>query len=117
MYGLPQAGILAQELLGKRLNMEGYSQCVAVPGLWAHAMWPISFTLTVDDFGVKYVGKEHALHLIQTLKRDYEIFEDWTGSKYIGITFDWDYKHCRVHLSMPGYIEKALQHFQPAKPR
>ena len=27
MYGLPQAGILAQELLEKRLNEYGYSQC------------------------------------------------------------------------------------------
>ncbi len=27
MYGLPQAGILAQELLEKRLNAHGYTQC------------------------------------------------------------------------------------------
>ena len=26
MYGLPQAGILAQQLLKKRLNAEGYAQ-------------------------------------------------------------------------------------------
>jgi hypothetical protein len=57
MYRLPQAGILAQELLEKRLNEHGYSQSKAVPGLWTHKMRPISFTLVVDDFGVKYVGK------------------------------------------------------------
>jgi hypothetical protein len=33
MYGLPQAGILAQELLEKQLNGHGYSQSKAVPGL------------------------------------------------------------------------------------
>ena len=111
MYGLPQAGILAQELLEKQLNEHGYSQNKAIPGLWTHKTRPISFTLVVNDFGVKYAGKEHATHLISILKQHYEISEDWTGSKYIGITFDWDYCKQRVHLSMPGYIAKALQHF------
>ena len=64
MYGLPQADILAQQLLEERLNKHGYSQSKAVPGLWTHKTWPISFTLVVDDFGVKYVGKEHTMHLI-----------------------------------------------------
>ena len=57
MYGLPQAGILAQELLEKQLNKHGYSQIKVVPGLWTHKTHLISFTLVVDDFGVKYVGK------------------------------------------------------------
>jgi hypothetical protein len=111
MYGLPQAGILAQQLLEERLNKHGYSQSKAVPGLWTHKTRPISFTLVVDDFGVKYVGKEHTMHLINILKEHYEISEDWLGSKYIGINFDWDYENRRVHLSMPGYIEKALKRF------
>ena len=116
MYGLPQAGILAQQLLEQRLNAHGYSQSKAVPGLWMHKTRPISFTLVVDDFGVKYVGKEHAMHLINILKQDYEISEDWTGAKYIGITFDWDYANKRVHLSMPGYVSKALQRFTHERP-
>jgi len=37
MYGLPQAGILAQQLLEQRLNQHGYSQSKAVPGLWTYA--------------------------------------------------------------------------------
>jgi hypothetical protein len=49
------------------------------------------------------------MHLISILKQHYEISEDWTGRKYIGITFDWDYANRRVHLSMPGYIGTALQ--------
>ena len=60
MYGLPQAGTLAQELLEKRLNKQGYYQSKIVPGLWLHEWRPIQFTLVVDDFGVKYVGREHA---------------------------------------------------------
>ena len=34
MYGLPQAGILAQQLLEQRLNEHGYSQSKAVPVLF-----------------------------------------------------------------------------------
>ena len=49
MYGLPQAGILAQQLLEKRLNKHGYHQSTLVPGLWTHEWRPIQFTLVVDD--------------------------------------------------------------------
>jgi hypothetical protein len=114
---MPQAGILAQDLLEKQLNKHGYSQSKTVQGLWTHKTRPILFTLIVDDFGVKYVGKEHAMHLLSILKQHYEISEDWTGSKYFGITFEWDYRNCRVHLSMPGYISKALQQFGHEQPR
>jgi hypothetical protein len=51
---------------------------------------PISFALVVDDFGVKYVGKEHADHLITSIKSIYKILtEDWTGSLYCGIMLEW----------------------------
>jgi hypothetical protein len=63
MYGLPQAGLIANELLESRLNKNRYRQSKLVPGLWRHDTCPIQFTLVVDDFGVKYVGKENALHL------------------------------------------------------
>ena len=53
MYGLPQSGILAQQLLEKQLNNKGYSQENFVPGLWTHSWRPITFTLCVGDFGVK----------------------------------------------------------------
>jgi len=44
----------------------------------------------VDDFGVKYQGKEHAKHLMNALKENYGITEDWDSEKYIGLTIDWD---------------------------
>ena len=88
MYGLPQAGLLANELLEKRLNKHGYHQSKLVPGLWKHKTRPIHFTLVVDDFGVKYVGEEHANHLKATLEEHYKLTCDWTGRRYIGITLD-----------------------------
>ena len=61
-------------------------------------MRPISFTLIVDDFGVKYVGKEHADHLISILEELYVVEKDWAGKKYCGINLDWDYDKRKVHL-------------------
>ncbi len=55
MYGLPQAGLLANKLLKKRLNRHRYHQSKLVPGLWKHDTRPIQFTLVVNDFGVKYI--------------------------------------------------------------
>ena len=57
MYGLLQAGLLANELLKKWLNEHGYQQSKLVAGLWKHDWRPIQFTLAGNDFGVKYVGK------------------------------------------------------------
>jgi hypothetical protein len=36
---------------------------------------------------------------------------DWEGTQYLSLTIDWDYTNCKVHLSMPGYIKKALLRF------
>ena len=57
MYGLPHAGILANELLETRPKKRGYQQSKLVPGLWNHKWRPVQFTLVVDDFGVKYVER------------------------------------------------------------
>ena len=104
--------MLAQELLEQRLQKQGYTQSKVTLGFWTHTWRPISFTLVVDDFGVKYVGKEHADHLLQLLKEKYEISEDWGGKKYIGLTFDWGHSKRQVHVSMPGYVNMALLRFK-----
>ena len=86
MYGLLQSGILAQTLLEKYLNAHGYHQSRITPGLWTHECRPIRFTPVMDNFGVKYVGKEHAEHLIEYNKENYYITEDWEGKRYLGLT-------------------------------
>jgi hypothetical protein len=119
MYGLPQAGILANELLQRNLAKDGYRPTHYTHGLWTHDTRPISFSLVVDDFGVKYMGREHAEHLMACIKKNYNISSDWNGGAYCGLTLDWDYKNHTVDLSMPGYIKAALhkyQHAAPARP-
>jgi hypothetical protein len=112
MYGLPQAGLLANELLEKRLNKHGYYQSKLVLGLWKHESRPIQFTLVVDDFGVKYIGRENTEHLKSVLEQHYKVTTDWSGERYIGLHLKWDYTKRQVHLYMPGYIKKALLQFQ-----
>jgi hypothetical protein len=53
MYGLPQAGILSQNLLEEQLNKYDYHQSPTTPGLWQHDWRPISFTLYVDNISAK----------------------------------------------------------------
>ena len=79
IYGFPQAGIIAQQLLEQRLEKDGYRQSTTIPGLWTHDTYPISFTLIVDNFGVKYVGEENAQHLLDTVRKDYKCSCDWKG--------------------------------------
>ena len=117
MYGLPQAGILAQELLEKRLNAHGYKQSQFTPGLWTHKWRPIAFSLVVDDFGVKYVGKQHADHLLAVIQGSYNVTTDWEGKRYLGLTLDWDYQQRQVHISMPEYVPEALKRFKRECPR
>ena len=54
VYGLPQAGILANRYLEKRLNDHGYHQSNYTNGRWTHESRDIAFALVVDDFGIKY---------------------------------------------------------------
>jgi hypothetical protein len=117
MYVLPQAGILSNQLLARRLAIHGYHQTKNTPGLWRHVTRPIQFTLVVDDFGVQYVDKEHAEHLIDALEADYTVSKDWTGGLYCGITLKWNYVSKHVDLSMPGYIKDTLCKFQHPLPK
>ena len=58
-YGLPEEIILANKLLKMCLGNHQYFGLKHTPGLFKHKTRPIWFTLTVDDCGVKYIGKEH----------------------------------------------------------
>jgi hypothetical protein len=77
MYGLKQAGLLANHLLQTRLAPFGYYPGRHTPGRWLHKTRPIAFSLIVDDFAVKYVGKQHTDHLRNSLLQSYELTTDW----------------------------------------
>jgi hypothetical protein len=116
VWGLPQAGILANKLLRKRLAPHGYFECSHTPGLWKHSTRPISFTLVVDDFGIKYKCQEDVDHLIAALKTKYNLTKNWVGNLYCSIKLSWGYVNGTLDISMPGYIIKQLQRYKHASP-
>jgi hypothetical protein len=116
IYGLPQAGILAFKLLCIRLATGGYYPAQHTPGLFLHEKQPISFTLWVDDFGIKYIDKAHVEELLTLLGLHYKMKVDWTGTLYLGITLAWNYTARTVDLSMPGYVQRALTRFNHPRP-
>ena len=67
MYGLKEAGYLSNLELKRILAKEGYVASKFTPGLFTHKTKDISFSLVVDDFGVKYTKKEDAEHLLKTI--------------------------------------------------
>ena len=112
MYGLKQAGIMANMKLTKHLNKFGYHPVQHTPGLWRHKTGAAIFTLVVDDFAIKYATHQDANHLLQSLCAKYTISTDWEASFYIGITLKLDYTAGHVDLSMPKYVTKALHKFK-----
>jgi hypothetical protein len=64
----------------------------------------LTFCLVADDLGIKYVGKEHAEHLVQALQDLYIVSANWKGELYCGpLTIKWNYNQCSyAAISMPG---------------
>jgi hypothetical protein len=100
MYGLPQAGILTNELLQEGLALDGHHTTEHTHGLWKYETRPVWFSLVVDDFGINYIGCDNAEHLMASIKNNYDISSDWTGSAYCSLKLDWDYIKGTVDLSM-----------------
>ena len=77
------------------------------------------FTLCVDDFGIKYLNKKDADHLVNSLKSRYRVSIYHKGENYLGFTLKWNYKKVYVDLTMPDYTPKAIHRFQhpyPSRP-
>ena len=70
----------------------------------------------MDDFGVKYVDKEHTNQLMAVLIKSYKISSKWEGRSYLGLELDWGYENREMHLSMIAYIVDALKRFDHKQP-
>jgi hypothetical protein len=69
----------------------------------------------MDDFGIHYIGRDSSEHLMASIKKNYDISSDWTGSAYCGLKLDLDYINGTVYLSLP-YIKAALHKYQHPAP-
>ena len=116
MYRLPQAGILANQLLEKCFSTKGYYQCKHTRGLWRHVWRSIVFCLVVDNFGIKVTHMDDMQHLKKALEEHYTVAVDWKGSLFCGVKLSWDYINQHVTTHMPRYIRKALTKYQHPHP-
>jgi hypothetical protein len=73
VWGLLQAGILVNKRLCRKLAPFGHYKNTNTPGLWCHKSKPITFTLVVNNFGVKLVDKADVDHLISSIKQTYTL--------------------------------------------
>jgi hypothetical protein len=112
MYGLPQAGLLAQQRLVDHLAKHGYTQSDIVPCLFRHSDNGVSFVLVVDDFGIIHETIAGRDHLLKTLRLLYTITVDENGKHYLGMTIRHDKVANTISLSMPGSIPKVLARFK-----
>ena len=112
LYGLKEAAYISNVELKRVLAEEGYVPSKFTPGLFTHKTRDIAFALCTDDFGCRYVNKEDAEHLIETVKRRYPMTFSWEPDYYLGMTLKWDYEARTVECSMPGYVQEALLKFQ-----
>jgi hypothetical protein len=112
IYGLFQSGLLAQKDLIKLLEANGYYM-TTTNCLFRHRTRDIYFSLIVDDFGFKYTKEEDVNHLVGVLGTKYKTHIDWSGTRFLGITLDWDYTSPirSVTTSMPDFVIKALKRY------
>ena len=117
MPGLKQDGRITNDLLKVHLDHFGFAPVTRTPVLCKYTTKPTSSSLVVDDFGVKYIGKENADHLIQALQKVYTISIDWTGYLLGGLTIDWDYAAHTCNISTPKYLQTSGHKFQHPAPK
>jgi hypothetical protein len=114
MSGLKEASALAYDQLKEHLAPCGCAPVRFTPGLWKPNERRTTFTLAVDDFGIKYFHKADADHLFSAPHDKHELTKDWTGTSYLGLTLNWNCKAGHVDISMPNCVPKALAKFQHA---
>ena len=68
--------------------------------------------MCVNDFGINYFLKDDLHHLKNTIEKEYTATVDWEGTNFLGYTLDWQYSKGYVDLSMPKYLELALEKLQ-----
>ena len=91
-----------------------------VPCLFSNKDKSITFTLIVDDIGIKYIhGNNEIDHLLKILQKPtskWDIKIDRTGSQYNGQRLTWDYDKNTLITDVPNYVKQANHELMPNKP-
>ena len=99
----------------KCVDKAGYYPTQFTTGLWRHVWRPITFTLVVDDFGIKFECDMHANHLVKTLRKHYDVTPDRKGELFVGIKLKWYHEKRTLETQIPTFVPKKLQKYQHPK--
>jgi hypothetical protein len=66
---------------------------------------------------MKHIDKADADHLLETLRLLCKASVDWDAKQHCGLTLIFDCINRTCNISIPGYIERALQQFQHPTPQ
>ena len=120
LYGHPAAGRISNKDLVQHLERHGYTQSANVPCLFSNKDKSITFTLIVDDIGIKYVHGnneiDHLLNILQKPISKWDIKIDRTGSQYNGQQLTWNYDKNTLITDVPNYVKQANHELMPNKP-
>ena len=115
MYGHPASGRLSNMKLVSILKDTGYHEDAFVDCLFRHETRNITFTLVVDDTGIKYSKVEDVEHLVATIAPHWKVKLDYSGSQFLGTNLNWEYDRKpkpRDVITSPTVISKALERFR-----
>ena len=111
LYGMPQAGLLAQQELNKLLAANDYIASPTTAGLYTHRTRKIQFVVWVDDFLIKFKrgDRKDINHLLDVLSTKYKYKVDWSGRTYLGMTILHQHRQRKLTISMPGFVDRLLR--------
>ena len=118
MHEFSQIGMLAHKDLKQQLASHSYTPVTFILGLWTYESHWISFTLVVNDFGIKYTSLSSLNHLLNVLKTFCTITTNMNSNLYICVSLQWKWNYS-VRYSMLKYIPnliKKSQYIPPLKP-
>ena len=113
MYGLKEAGLIAQKALLKVLNTNGYSEPDNM--MIVKAKDPKDKTtavVNVDDFGIMYTNEADARKMLKVLEDNgYIIKVDWEGKKYCGMNINHDRINRTLTIDAGNMAQDILERF------
>ena len=99
-YTVKEDGIIEFTKLVQKNSTLGYEPMKFTRALWRHTTCKTTFSLCVDDFGVKYFSKYHAFHLVNSVKSQYQCTSDRTRSLLCDLNLEWHYGKGFVNVTM-----------------
>lgn len=83
--GLKQSGKIAHDDLVAHLGKHGCIKAGQTDGLFKHETRDVSFTLVVDDFGVKHTKEDDVKHLTMIMREKHTFKVDMKAEQHVGI--------------------------------